>query len=174
MQTEYKIEYELDEKLWTRAYWISGGKKFPIIMLLFIFIVYIPVFIVFIPNVFFLSVDGLQAFVPRSILFVASSLLILFSNFWMKKRACFQHFKKIATSRMLFRFSEDTFYCECGPSKSDFQWNMFHKLRRTRDIWLLYLSSNTYVVLPTKILTEDIKQLVERKLVENNIKIVGK
>ena len=68
-------------------------------------------------------------------------------------------------------FSEDSVTYDGVDHISIVKWRKFHSIKKFKSAWLLFYSDNSYVAIPTDVLSNSAKALIDKKMAENHAPI---
>jgi|GEM_PF-2037928 len=75
-------------------------------------------------------------------------------------------FTKRNDQTVVFTFSDHGIKAELPETISEFEWPLFNKVVKLKDVWLLVYAKSRYIMLPTSNLTPECMRFIEEKIVE--------
>lgn len=162
-----QVEYQFDKALLKRAYiaWIKRTMK-PF----FVFVALVVVVCwVILPLLYW---AGFTTSLDYSLLFFPFLLALLpFTSYWTLQRNSKAMLNKLTNPTLVLSFSEEGLTYALDSNSSQVQWRYLEKLWTFKEVWLLFVSGNCYYPIPLEVLSDEIKQFIQKKLKENNIPI---
>lgn len=85
---------------------------------------------------------------------------------------CKKSYKKLGPNPLFtFQFNDNGISVQSELTQSEIQWPFFHHLRRTKKLWLLFISKHQFLFLPTSQLSPDLQTFIITRLRENGVRI---
>jgi hypothetical protein len=84
-------------------------------------------------------------------------------------RASEGFFQKSGNCKVQFVFSEDGVQTKSDVGTSDLKWKAFDELLKFPDVWLLVYARSGYMTIPTKQLSDEVKNFIESKILQKAV-----
>lgn len=86
-------------------------------------------------------------------------------------RASNKTLKKLQGKPIRLSFEDKLIIIDSEIGHSELKWHAFEKLLQFKDVWHLFNSNFTYIILPIEKLSPELQQFIVEKLQQNNVKI---
>ncbi len=123
--------------------------------------------IVIISLVLMLAMGGITGFVSGA--WFILGLLLIGIILGYKKQVVEQ--AKSLHPTVTLTFNEDGITFDNVDHISIVKWRKFHSIKKLKSAWLLGYSGDSYVPIPTDVLSNSIKALIDKKMAENHARI---
>jgi len=87
------------------------------------------------------------------------------------KRAALKYWRQVDHRKVVCRVTDDAFEISTAHFSSETPWRLVEALWRFSDIWLVHIKGRGYTPVPTEVLSEDVRSLIEQKVRENGGKV---
>lgn len=123
-----------------------------------------------------LPLGGEWFYVGSGVLVVAVSFSIwlvamLGLGAYKAKISAFEHVKRLPSRHVHYEFNDDGVLQRTALSQTQVAWAGFKELRRTPEVWLLFVAKHRYGILPTQALSADLQRYITQKCAENGIQL---
>lgn len=79
--------------------------------------------------------------------------------------------KKLNSTELVYTFDEQGISTESAVGSANRFWRFFNRLWMRSDVWFLFSSDQTYLILPTHLLDADLQQFIIQKVTESGGKV---
>ncbi len=171
----HEISFDYDDALIKKAARVGVKKHLPRLLAIFLISASTSLVLAFygeellrsplIPDV--LTSLLLGAFIGMAILSAILPLVLYFASLSQGKKML----KKFSTPEVRIYLGQDEFRFKSSISDSTVQWKAFQKLYPNDEVYLLFLDSARYFILPSEQLSDDLLTFLMERLEENDVKI---